>query len=146
VWIASYCGVAVPLDNNYDNFSFSDTLLFCLSPNMALFIGIRVISSFEFARNFLPLVVISVFLLSKKNNCVLAYSFSGDGQQWRNIGTPLGSNEMSLGIVVLMLLVGSFINVILAMYFEKVLPSKYGVRKPWYFIFQVNPNPILFEV
>jgi len=61
------------------------------------------------------------------------------GQNWNNIGTPVSSSdEMTLEIVFVMLLVGSILNFILALYVEQVLVSKYGIPKPWYFIFQVR--------
>ncbi|OXA45953.1 ATP-binding cassette sub-family A member 3 [Folsomia candida] len=110
VWIVTYYGVSLPLESRYSRLSLAVKMLLCLSPNMGLHYGLKVLSAFE----------------AKK----------GIGAQWKNIGKSASSiDSLALGHVLLMLLIASILYIFLAMYLESILPTKYGVRKPWYFIF-----------
>lgn len=63
----------------------------------------------------------------------------GDGAQWSNIGTPVNSTDsLTLVYVLLMLALNTFLCLAISLYVENVLPKKFGVRKPWYYIFQVQ--------
>lgn len=56
------------------------------------------------------------------------------GVQWYNLFTPVTpDDDMTLGYVMLALLTASFIQMILALYIEKVKPGEFGVAEPWYF-------------
>ena len=47
-------------------------------------------------------------------------------------------DPLSLGLVCLMLIFDTILYMTLTVYLESVLPSEYGVRKPWYYVFQVS--------
>ena len=53
--------------------------------------------------------------------------------------------NLKFQMVLVMLFIDSLLYTILAMYFDQVIPSKFGQKLPWYFIFQKNywfPNTI----
>lgn len=61
------------------------------------------------------------------------------GAHWYNICEPLSSvDPLTLGHVILMFLINTTMYMFLTVYIENVFPSEYGVRKPWYYIFQVS--------
>lgn len=51
--------------------------------------------------------------------------------QWSNLGAIIGGIRTST--IMLILLFQSFGLLALSFYLDSVLPSKYGVRRPWYF-------------
>ncbi|OXA58482.1 ATP-binding cassette sub-family A member 3 [Folsomia candida] len=103
-------GVAVPLEPGYSDQSLVEKLFLCLSPNMALHYALKILSGYE----------------AKKDV----------GAQWKYIAKPVSTmDSLTLLHIIGMFLVTSVIYTLLAMYLESVLPTKYGVRKPWYFIF-----------
>lgn len=56
------------------------------------------------------------------------------GLQWWNIFEPLEfANGVSVGDVLVMLIVSSFVYFVLALYIEKILPGNYGIPEKWYF-------------
>jgi hypothetical protein len=54
------------------------------------------------------------------------------------MGQYLSPIELSLGYVLLIFLFDTVLYMSLALYFEAVLPSEFGVRQPWYFLFRVS--------
>ncbi|CAL8085798.1 unnamed protein product [Orchesella dallaii] len=109
LWFVTFVSPFVKLVENFGTFSLMSNMSFAMFPNMALTMAIWVISSFE-AR--------------------------GSGIQWSNIGVPTDEiGSLCLGHIILMFLVDTFLYMFLTVYLENVLPSKYGVRKPFYYIF-----------
>uniref|UniRef100_A0A7N5KBH1 ATP-binding cassette sub-family A member 17-like n=1 Tax=Ailuropoda melanoleuca TaxID=9646 RepID=A0A7N5KBH1_AILME len=93
----------------YLTFSYSQRthfqkVAFCLLSNVAMGLGVRLISAFE---------------------------IKGTGMQWENIGSVSG--EFNFSQVLLLLLLDSVLYGVVAWYVEAVLPGEYGVPKPWYF-------------
>ncbi|ODM97302.1 ATP-binding cassette sub-family A member 3 [Orchesella cincta] len=110
LWLSSYYFFFVPLEKNYQSSSFMDKITVALIPNMALHLAIKVMSAFE---------------------------GKAVGAHWSNIAEPISSvDPLALGHVILMFLLNTCMYMFLAVYVENVLPSEYGVRKPWYYIFQ----------
>ncbi|CAG7730793.1 unnamed protein product [Allacma fusca] len=109
-WIVSYIALAVPLLRNYENLSLSDKMASCLLPNMGLHWAVKLMHSLE---------------------------FQGFGAQWSNLSQPSNTlDDFALQHVMIMFVISSIMYNVLTMYLEIVLPSKYGLTKPWYFIFQ----------
>ncbi|ODM99022.1 ATP-binding cassette sub-family A member 3 [Orchesella cincta] len=94
---------------HYDTTSLVEKLGFALLPNMALDLAIRIISSFE---------------------------AKAAGIQWSNIAEPTDTEtSLTLIHILVMFFVDTFIYMFLTIYLENVLPSEFGVRKPFYYIF-----------
>ncbi|CAK1547174.1 unnamed protein product [Leptosia nina] len=75
-------------------------------------------------------------------NSAMSYGFqlliskeSLDGMTWDKFFTThaLDSNRFLFGHVVIMLVFNSVLYLLLALYFEQVLPGPWGTPKPWYF-------------
>jgi ATP-binding cassette subfamily A (ABC1) protein 3 len=67
------------------------------------------------------------------------YSFEtrGVGANWQTTFQPTSPIDgFALYHVLIMFAVDTLIYIALTVYLENVLPSKYGLRKPWYYIFQ----------
>uniref|UniRef100_A0AAA9RZ86 ABC transporter domain-containing protein n=1 Tax=Bos taurus TaxID=9913 RepID=A0AAA9RZ86_BOVIN len=88
----------------YSQRSSFQKIAFCLLSNVAMALGVRLISTFE-AR--------------------------GTGVQWRNMGHIGG--EFNFTQVLLMLLLDSVLYGLVAWYVEAIFPGEYGIPKPWYF-------------
>nr|XP_012599260.1 ATP-binding cassette sub-family A member 17-like isoform X4 [Microcebus murinus] len=89
---------------SYTQRSYLQKIVSCLFSNVAMAMGVRLISMFE---------------------------SQGTGIQWRNMGGVSG--ELSFTQVLLMLLLDSFLYCLVAWYVESIFPGKYGTPKPWYF-------------
>ncbi|XP_057604984.1 ATP-binding cassette sub-family A member 17-like [Hippopotamus amphibius kiboko] len=89
---------------SYNQRSHFQKIAFCLLSNVAMALGVRLISTFE---------------------------TKGTGIQWRNIGSIGG--EFNFTQVLLMLLLDSLLYGLVAWYVESVFPGEYGTPKPWYF-------------
>jgi hypothetical protein len=50
----------------------------------------------------------------------------------------ISPDELSLGQVLCMFVLDTILYTMLARYLDAVLPSDFGVRQPWYFIFRVS--------
>lgn len=64
-------------------------------------------------------------------------TIAGIGAQWWNFldnGTS-DPNEPTLGHVTLMLVLDVVLDVLITWYVSAVWPGKFGVPKPWYFLF-----------
>ncbi|XP_023369627.1 ATP-binding cassette sub-family A member 17-like [Otolemur garnettii] len=92
------------LSFSYTQRSFFQKIISCLFSNVAMAMGVRLISMFE---------------------------AEGTGIQWRNMGNVSG--EFNFTQVLLMLLLDSFLYGLVAWYVESIFPGKYGTPKPWYF-------------
>uniref|UniRef100_F6XIP8 ATP binding cassette subfamily A member 17 n=1 Tax=Equus caballus TaxID=9796 RepID=F6XIP8_HORSE len=88
----------------YTQRSHFEKIAFCLFSNVAMALGVRLISRFE---------------------------IRGTGIQWWNMGSVNG--EFNFTQVLLMLLLDSFLYSLVAWYVESVFPGEYGTPKPWYF-------------
>lgn len=78
--------------------------------------------------------MISAFL----ENVTTALSYIS-GSQWHNLfkaGSP--DDTLTLGLVFVMLIIDTFLYLLIALYFEAILPGEYGIPKPWYFLFTRN--------
>ncbi|KAI4551334.1 hypothetical protein MJT46_017586 [Ovis ammon polii x Ovis aries] len=95
----------------YTQRSLFQKITFCLFSNVAMALGVRLISTYE-ARG-------------------EPYLSQGTGIQWRNMGHIGG--EFNFTQVLLMLLLDSVIYGLVAWYVEAVFPGEYGTPKPWYF-------------
>ncbi|CAL8139104.1 unnamed protein product [Orchesella dallaii] len=105
LWFVTFVSPYAQLVKNH----WMSDMSFALFPNMALTMAIWVISSFE---------------------------AKGSGMQWSSIGVPHNEDDfLCLGHIILMFLVDTFLYMFLTIYLENVLPSKYGDRKPFYYIF-----------
>lgn len=61
------------------------------------------------------------------------------GVQWSNLFTPVTpDDDMTMGYVMLALLTASILQMLLALYIEKVKPGDFGVAEPWYFPFSIR--------
>lgn len=59
-----------------------------------------------------------------------------EGAQFNNIWKKASADsDVTLGIVMLIMLLDSFLYMLIALYIEGIMPGQYGVRKPWYFLF-----------
>lgn len=88
----------------------------------------------------------SKLLLSIFSNTAMAFGFqliirfegTGEGLQWNNIWRPVSIDDnLSIGLLMCMLMIGSILYFIIALYFEQIFPGDYGIAKPWYFPFQM---------
>ncbi|XP_006914256.2 ATP-binding cassette sub-family A member 17 [Pteropus alecto] len=89
---------------SYTQRSHSQKIAFCLLSNVAMALGVRLISIFE---------------------------TKGTGIRWENIGSVSG--EFNFTQVLLMLLLDSFLYTLVTWYVESIFPGEYGTPKPWYF-------------
>jgi len=65
--------------------------------------------------------------------------WSDIGAKWNNLGTPVSEvDTLCVYHVMIMFILNTLMFVMLSLYVERVIPSNYGVRKPWYYIFQVT--------
>ncbi|XP_070316352.1 ATP-binding cassette sub-family A member 17-like isoform X2 [Odocoileus virginianus] len=92
----------------YSRRSSFQKIAFCLLSNVAMALGVRLISTFE---------------------------IRGTGIQWRNLGSIGG--EFNFTQVLLMLLLDSVLYGLVAWYVEALFPGEYGTPKPWYFFLMV---------
>ncbi|CAH0397901.1 unnamed protein product [Chilo suppressalis] len=80
-------------------------------------------------------------------NSAMSYGFqlmlareSTGGMQWGEfMSSPtMDTSRLLFGHVVIMLVVNCVIYMLVALYFEQVLPGPYGTPKKWYFLFQIE--------
>lgn len=61
------------------------------------------------------------------------------GVQWNNLWTTGNPrDELTPGMIMLMLVLDLFLYCVLIWYVDQVSPGTYGVSLPWYFPFQVS--------
>ncbi|KAJ8922450.1 hypothetical protein NQ315_004397 [Exocentrus adspersus] len=108
MWFMSYAPFLF-LQDRYDSLGLSTKLLASLGSNSAMAFGFQMMLMFE---------------------------GTSEGVQWSNIFTPNNPDDtLTLGLVLIMLAVDSFIYLFIALYVEAVFPGEYGVPRPWYFLF-----------
>ncbi len=65
--------------------------------------------------------------------------YTKDGSGFKNLFKDIEPiDDLNLGLIIIMFIVSSLLYLLLTMYFEVILPSEFGVRKPWYFLCQVK--------
>lgn len=83
-------------------------------------------------------------LISILSNTAMAFGFqliirlegTSEGLQWNNFWRPISVDDnISVGLIMVMLLVCTGLYLIVALYVEKIFPGTYGVPQPWYFPF-----------
>ncbi|CAI9172899.1 unnamed protein product [Rangifer tarandus platyrhynchus] len=79
----------------------------CLSPNVALALGIKLLVKFETKQN---------------------------GVNWNKIWTPASLEDtLTFGYMMGMLVIDAFLYGLVTWYIEAVFPGQYGIPQPWYF-------------
>ncbi|XP_055389641.1 phospholipid-transporting ATPase ABCA3-like [Condylostylus longicornis] len=82
--------------------------------------------------------------LSLFSNTAMGYGFklilklegTGEGLQWDNLFRPVNiDDDISVGLLLIMLIVDSVVYMLIALYVEKILPGSFGVPEKWYFPF-----------
>lgn len=72
-------------------------------------------------------------------NLIVKYEGTGAGVQWSNLFTPVTpDDDMTFGLVLIMLLFDSILYTLIALYVEAVFPGEFGVPMPWYFPFTAS--------
>ncbi|KAJ4448581.1 hypothetical protein ANN_10600 [Periplaneta americana] len=68
---------------------------------------------------------------------IVAHESKGVGLTWTNIFEPPSGirGDLSVGIMWLMLIVDIILYCVVTWYVNSIMPGKYGLAKPWYFIF-----------
>uniref|UniRef100_A0A8I3MPS8 ABC transporter domain-containing protein n=1 Tax=Canis lupus familiaris TaxID=9615 RepID=A0A8I3MPS8_CANLF len=94
---------------SYPQRTYFQKVAFCLLSNIAMALGVRLISSFE---------------------------IRGTGMRWKHVGGLSG--EFNFSHVLVMLVLDSVLYGLVAWYVEAVLPGEYGIPKPWYFFVMVS--------
>lgn len=93
----------------FEDLTYTKQLLICLSPNIAMLYATQHITNLEIL---------------------------GDGLQWSNIWhSGLYDDNLTIGIIVLLMLLTSIVLFLITLYVERVLPGTYGMAQPWYFPF-----------
>lgn len=94
--------------------------------------------------NYESLALYEKMLLSLFSNTAMAFGFqiiirlegTSEGLQWNNFWRPVSVDDnISIGLIMVMLLVCAVLYLLIALYVEQILPGDYGVPKPWYFPF-----------
>ncbi|XP_062542040.1 phospholipid-transporting ATPase ABCA3-like [Armigeres subalbatus] len=94
---------------NYDDMTTGSKIGLCLLSNTAMSYGVLNIIRFE---------------------------GNQEGLQWSNLFTPSTMNdELTVGVIIIMMLVDALIYLAIALYFEQIMPGEFGVAKRWYFLF-----------
>lgn len=109
-WMVSYFIPRAMMDFEYDVMGLTPKLLSCLLPNMAITWAFRIIAMFE-GRTI--------------------------GMQWNRLwetGNP--RDQLTPGMVLIMLVADSLIFFLIAWYVDQVNPGVYGVPQPWHFVFK----------
>lgn len=67
------------------------------------------------------------------------YETAGVGIQWHNLFQPVSpDNNLTLGSIMVVMLVASVIQMLIALYVEKIRPGEFGVPEKFYFPFTVK--------
>ncbi|XP_057661740.1 phospholipid-transporting ATPase ABCA3-like [Diorhabda carinulata] len=106
IWFLTFAPYAF-MQNNYSETKFWNKLLPCLLTNTGMGFGFQI---------------------------VIMYEGTGDGIQWSNLFKPnTPDDDMSLGLVWIMLALSSLLHMLIALYVEAVFPGEYGVPQKWYY-------------
>jgi len=79
--------------------------------------------------------LLSPVALSLAMGEAVAWEAAGQGATFDNLWTSFGNNGYSIGASLVMLVVDLVLYTFLAWYFDNVIPTEYGVRRPPYFLF-----------
>lgn len=64
------------------------------------------------------------------------YESAGAGVQWHNLFSPVSpDDDLTLGAIMVVLLIASVIQMLIALYVEKIKPGEFGVPEKFYFPF-----------
>lgn len=67
------------------------------------------------------------------------YETAGAGVQWSNLFKPVSpDNNLTLGGIMVVLLIASAIQMLIALYVEKIKPGEFGVAEKFYFPFTIK--------
>lgn len=100
IWFIFYA-VYTFTSANYENLALYEKMLLCLLSNTAMAFGFQIIIRLE---------------------------GTSEGLQWNNFWRPVSVDDnISIGLIMIMLLVCTVLYLMIALYVEKVLPGKYGV-------------------
>ncbi|XP_043771460.1 phospholipid-transporting ATPase ABCA3-like [Cervus elaphus] len=92
---------------HYGRINLAMKVAACLSPNIALALGIKLLVKFETKQN---------------------------GVNWNNIWTPASLEDtLTFGYMMGMLVIDAFLYGLVTWYIEAVFPGQYGIPQPWYF-------------
>ena len=106
IWFCNYIPYFF-IAQHYNTMSLGAKAASCLLSNVAMAMGTQLIGDFEGA---------------------------GIGSRWSNLNQgPSIDDDLTLGLVMVMLAVDSLIYGLIAWYVEAVFPGDYGVPQPWYF-------------
>ena len=106
IWFCAYIPYFF-ISMYYNTMSLGAKAASCLLSNVGMAMGAQLIGKFEGA---------------------------GTGSQWSNLNQgPSIDDDLTLGLVMVMLAVDSLIYGLIAWYIEAVFPGDYGVPQPWYF-------------
>uniref|UniRef100_T1JGM6 ABC transporter domain-containing protein n=1 Tax=Strigamia maritima TaxID=126957 RepID=T1JGM6_STRMM len=108
VWILSFCVPYYSIFEKYRTLRLSYKLSLGLLPNMAIAWALSIIAEFE---------------------------SQGEGIRWYNLSEPTRGDNMSMDQVLMIMLIDTFMYIALTWYVDKVFPGRYGIPKPWYFLF-----------
>uniref|UniRef100_A0A8C3VUR2 ABC transporter domain-containing protein n=1 Tax=Catagonus wagneri TaxID=51154 RepID=A0A8C3VUR2_9CETA len=99
---------------NYGQVTLARKVAACLSPNIALALGIKLLVKLELKQV---------------------------GVKWKHLWTPASlEDKLIFGHVLGMLLFDAFFYGLVTWYVENVFPGQYGVPQPWYFFLTVSSN------
>ncbi|XP_063925793.1 phospholipid-transporting ATPase ABCA3-like isoform X3 [Zophobas morio] len=111
LWFLSYAPYLF-LQQQYDRLTLSTKLLASVGSNTAMAYGFQL---------------------------MLMYEGTSEGIQWSNIARPITPDDsLTLGHIMMMMIIDTFIYLIIALYVEAILPGDYGVPQPWYFPFTTS--------
>ncbi|XP_039486275.1 retinal-specific phospholipid-transporting ATPase ABCA4 isoform X1 [Drosophila santomea] len=67
-------------------------------------------------------------------NIIVSWENYGEGLQWSNLfEIPWPGEAISVGCILLVMLLVSFLSLLLCLYIEQIRPGTYGVPRPWHF-------------
>lgn len=67
---------------------------------------------------------------------IVSFEAAGEGLQWNNLFSPVNIDDnLTVGHVMLMMLVSSFVYMLVCLYIEQIFAGSYGVTREWYFPF-----------
>lgn len=73
------------------------------------------------------------------DNFFFDYYLKFTGMKWSTVWRPnTPDDSLTLGLIMMMLLIDTFLYLVIALYFEAIFPGEYGVPLPWYF--PVSPS------
>uniref|UniRef100_A0A8D0TN67 ABC transporter domain-containing protein n=1 Tax=Sus scrofa TaxID=9823 RepID=A0A8D0TN67_PIG len=106
------------ITENYGQITLTRKVAACLSPNIALALGIKLLVKLELKQV---------------------------GVKWKHLWTPANLEDKLIFKYMLgMLLFDAFFYGLVTWYVENVFPGQYGMPQPWYFFLMVSSNTTVF--